>query len=201
MSIEPTDQATRRPGGRTARTRAAVQEASLRLLAERGFTFGMEELAGAAGVHKTTLYRRWPSMGALLADVTGELISSDVPIPDTGSLEGDLRAVAGSIRQLMSHPIHGPALTALSAAPAAITEVTEVLTTFWASRLKALEPLVARARARGEVPAQIDTALIFETLGAPLYYRLLITRRAIDDDAIERAVAVTMASIRADLLH
>uniref|UniRef100_UPI000B1D4F1A TetR/AcrR family transcriptional regulator n=1 Tax=Streptomyces atriruber TaxID=545121 RepID=UPI000B1D4F1A len=61
-STEPASPApgTRRPGGRTARTRAAVRDAVLSGLADHGYPgLTVEYVADHSGVHKTTLYRRW----------------------------------------------------------------------------------------------------------------------------------------------
>ena len=53
---------TSRPGGRTARTAAAVFAAAINELSERGYDdISIETIAARAGVHKTTLYRRWHS--------------------------------------------------------------------------------------------------------------------------------------------
>lgn len=191
----------RRPGGRTARTRQAVQSACLRLLATEGIRgFGMEQLAAEAGVHKTTLYRRWPTMADLLGEVAGELIDRDVPVPDTGSLQGDLRAIGRSIAAVVGDPVSGPALTALFTAPAGVSGIDDQIASFWRRRLAALEPVLARAFERGEVDRGLDAALVFECLGAPLYYRLSITRQPIDDTVVDRAVAVTLSSVGAGLL-
>lgn len=191
----------RRPGGRTAKTGEAVHAACLRLLATRGVRgFGMEELAAEAGVHKTTLYRRWVSMAVLLGDVAAELIGGDIPVPDSGTLEGDLRAIARGIAGVLRDPVKGPAMTALFTAPPDMTEVAAVIAAFWAERLTRLAPVVDRAVARGDIPDS-DVSLVFECLGAPLYYRLLLTRQPIDRAAIERAVQVTLTAIGAGQLR
>ncbi len=65
---------TARPGGRTARTRAAVIQADIGELTEHGYAAGttVEQVAARAGVAKTTIYRRWRSLDGLLADVMAE---------------------------------------------------------------------------------------------------------------------------------
>ena len=190
---------SQRPGGRTQRTRAQVHDAALRLLASRGVGFGMEELAREAGVHKTTLYRRWPTVADLLGQLTAEVIGQDVPIPDSGTLRADLRAFAGSIASVIGHPIRGPAMVALFTAPPEFGEVAAVIDHFWTVRLPALQPITDRAIERSEIPAGTQTALMFESLGAPLYYRLFLTRQPIDDAAVDRAVNVALHAARAGL--
>ena len=59
-----------RPGGRTARTRAAVLAAVVGELAEHGWDqVSVESVAQRAGVHKTTVYRRWGDKNTLVTDV------------------------------------------------------------------------------------------------------------------------------------
>lgn len=181
-----------RPGGRTERTRVAVHQATLRLLAEHGVRFGVEDLAREAAVHKTTIYRRWPDLADLLGEVAAELIGQAVRVPDTGGLETDLRMLARDIAAVIRHPTHGPAMVALFTAPSEFREVHEVIGRFWSSRLALLQPVTDGAVARGELPDDTDTGLLFESLGAPLYYRLFLTRQPVNDDVVERAVQSTL---------
>lgn len=190
---------TLRPGGRTERTRVKIVDAALRLLATRGVGFSMEELARESGVHKTTLYRRWPTTADLLGQVAAEVIGRDVPIHDSGALIKDLRAFADGIAAVIRHRIHGPALVALFSAPPEFVEVTEVIERFWVDRFPLLQPVVDRAIERGEIPAGTKTSQLFESLGAPLYYRLFLTRQPIDNDAVDRAVRVALEAAQSGL--
>src|SRR4051795_1903236 len=85
---------TARPGGRTARTRAAVLDAAFQALAESGYAeLTMDRLAGRSGIHAATIYRRWGSVESIVTDLLVDR-STEIPVPDTGSLAGDLRALA-----------------------------------------------------------------------------------------------------------
>src|ERR1700709_2184913 len=67
-----------RPGGRSTRVRADVHRATLELLAEHpSETLTLPVIAARAGVHPTTLYRRWGSIGELLTDVASSRFSAD----------------------------------------------------------------------------------------------------------------------------
>src|SRR5262245_64364232 len=79
-----------RLGGRSARVRAAVLDATLALLREEGDTFTIPRVAARAGVHETSIYRRWGTREALIVDAVTSRIGAEIPIPDTGSLRDDL---------------------------------------------------------------------------------------------------------------
>src|SRR5580698_9912573 len=94
-----------RPGGRTAETRAAVFAAAEALLREKDpGAISMVEIAGRAGVAPTSLYRRWGDVRTLLTEVAVEGLMRDAPLPDTGTLRGDLRAWARNIAASLSNP-------------------------------------------------------------------------------------------------
>jgi len=87
-----------RPGGRAARVRADVLQAAAELLTEVGYdNMSVEDVATRAGVHKTTVYRRWPTKAALTADAAALHSADAVPIPDTGTVVGDLKVLAREV--------------------------------------------------------------------------------------------------------
>src|SRR3712207_2405643 len=89
---QPTDVARVRPGGRTAEIGARVLDATITELAEHGFAaLTVESVAGRARVNKTTLYRRWRGRSGLLAAAVEAFAAEQAQVPDTGSLDEDLR--------------------------------------------------------------------------------------------------------------
>src|SRR5215217_6240650 len=92
MTCQRPSAATRpRPGGRSARVRRAVLEAAAALLGERGYD-GLElsDVARAAAVHPTTVYRRWGTKRRLVGELLLERGQTLSPTPDTGSVVTDL---------------------------------------------------------------------------------------------------------------
>src|SRR2546425_529533 len=95
----------RRPGGRSARVRAAVHQAVTDLVAERGYgEFTVGDVAARAGVADTSVYRRWGTLEALLTDVALTRLNTQSPMPDTGSLAGDLHAYAAQVAREITGP-------------------------------------------------------------------------------------------------
>src|SRR5690349_24183101 len=76
---------------RSAEADRAILTATVDLLAERGLAaMSIEEVAARAGVGNTTIYRRWPSKGLLALDAFVDSFREEQPLPDTGTLRGDL---------------------------------------------------------------------------------------------------------------
>ena len=72
----------------------AILDATLELLAERGYGFTIDDVAEAAGIHKSTIYRRWSTKAALVGSAVERLAAIEVPIPDTGAPLEDLATLA-----------------------------------------------------------------------------------------------------------
>ncbi|MFI0258895.1 TetR/AcrR family transcriptional regulator [Streptomyces sp. NPDC017056] len=188
-----------RPGGRTARTRQAVLEAVFDELGEGGYAaLTMERIAQRSGVHVATIYRRWRSVEGLVCELMTDL-SAEVPLPDTGTLAGDLRALARAIAAFYSEPRYRGLLEAVVSAAAREPAAADVLREFFDDRLRLAGRMVHRAVDRGELPAEADADAIMAALGAPFYYRLLISRRPVDlrlaDCAADAAWTAALAGV------
>ncbi|MBN6052035.1 TetR/AcrR family transcriptional regulator, partial [Nonomuraea sp. RK-328] len=113
-----------RPVGRGAKVRAAVHAATLAELVDKGYAaLTVEGVAQRAGVHKTTVYRRWKDRESLLVDALAEHMAADVPVPDTGTVEGDLRALARSLVQSYTSPTGRAVLAAMFTGAARLPEI------------------------------------------------------------------------------
>ncbi|MEH3142908.1 MAG: TetR/AcrR family transcriptional regulator [Mycobacterium kyogaense] len=186
---------TRRPGGRSERVRARVLEAALDHLLAAGLTgLSVRDVAAAAGVAETTVYRRWPTPTDLAAAALAEFARSENPIPDTGTFEGDLRALLGQIVDMVSRPEVERLLRAAAALDSALQGAVEARAVFWQGRFAGGARIVERAIERGEVPPDTGPAGVIEFLVAPVYLRLLLLDLPLDDALLEASVRNTLAA-------
>lgn len=184
----------RRPGGRSARVRHDVMAAATELLAEAGYDgLSIEAVADRAGVHKTTVYRRWPTKADLVADALSERSQQHVPVPDTGTLAGDLTALARAVAANIGSDVGAAMARTLVAASITSTEIADTAASFWVERLALTATIVERAVERGEIPSDTDPNLVIEALIGPLYVRLLLTGEPIDEDFARRVAALVTA--------
>ena len=164
-----------RPGGRTAAVHRAVLEAALAELAERGYgglTF--DGVAARAGVHRSTIYRRWSSKEELAGDALLSQAVVAVPMPDTGSAMGDLEQLVVSVAGNIGSAAGEGLLRALVSDAARAPGLVQAASVFWERRFSLAGDVVRRGIARGDLPGDIDVDLFIEALVAPLFFRLLV---------------------------
>jgi AcrR family transcriptional regulator len=186
----------RRPGGRSARVRRQVLDAVQALLVEQGYdALSVDTVADRSGVHRTTVYRRWRDVGGLLADVLDEATDDDWCPPDTGSLEGDLRAVNREVHRALSGD--PPITTALIAASFRSEQAARALRRFWADRYARCDVIVRRAVERGELPAGTEARRLLIATTAPLYHEMVLLGTPTDARLAERSAAEAAIAARA----
>src|SRR5215213_3688277 len=95
-----------------------IRAAILRLLADVGYgALTMDAVASEAGVGKATIYRRWRTKQDLVVDTISEMNRPQEVVPNTGSLEGDLRAMLQSLLAIVTGPAGAATLSLLSTVP------------------------------------------------------------------------------------
>lgn len=163
------------PGGRATRVRNAIATAVDELLREDDWSrITLARVAERAGVHPSTVYRRWESLPELVNATVDERLQAMSPLPDTGTLAGDVRAHAAGIAADLAGRdgtilIRAATITgALGHEPQAAGRDHPL-----ASRTTALAAMFERAANRGEPTG--DAHLYFEYVIGPLYaYALLV---------------------------
>jgi AcrR family transcriptional regulator len=183
---------------RSAEADRAILNAAVDLLAERGLAaMSIEEVAARAGVGKATIYRRWSSKGLLALDAFVTSFQEQQPLPDTGTLRGDLIAALTAWVRAVTGTSMGAMLTGLIAE----AQHDPSLRAAWRERV--LEPLrsqhrimLDRAIARGEIPATVDQEVVLDLFFGAAQHRLLLDHLPLTDDFIGQVVDVILDGIR-----
>src|SRR3954451_1606179 len=187
----------RRPGGRSARVRAAVLQGALDELVERGYAeLSLDAVARRADVHKPTVYRRWGTRESLVLELMRERAAQEVPVPDTGSLRGDLLALATSAAGIAASPPIEAVVRATIGALRHDPALGEIAARFWAERMTIDGEVVARAIERGEAPAGTDGRLVIEAVLGPVHLRLLAGGVKADKKFIEDVVDLVVRGLQ-----
>ena len=188
-------QVRRRTGGRSARVRSAVLQATLQAMAEHGLDgVTISEIARRAGVHATSIQRRWGSRENVALDAMLTYSQEKLPIPDTGSLRDDLIAFARSIAAYLDTPL-GEALARTLAATDDDPALAVNRARFWRARYETARVIVDRAIDRREISAGTDPELALELLVAPLHFRKLFTRQLLDNGFVDHLVATLLRGL------
>lgn len=193
----------RRPGGRSAAVTQAVYDATLDLLAEVGYRdLQLPDVAARAGVNKTTVYRRWPTTAQLVGDLIRDLAVDEVPIPDTGTLHGDLVALLTDVAAIIDRPAVKAIIQAGIPQPTDAPPAVAARVEYWQDRFGRSSEIVRRAIARGELDAGTEPRTLVEYASSPIYFRRLVTGEAVDDAFVEQLAARTIRAFgREDRRH
>jgi AcrR family transcriptional regulator len=148
-----------------------IRQAAAGLMLTRGLDFTMDDVAEAAGVGRASVFRRYPTKRDMLLQAITGLMDAHVAIPDTGSLEGDLRVVVTDTLALWRYPgvahlakqVHGEA----GRDPA----VAEILRTGMRTRMERSWVVYERAIERGELPPDADLWLLTDMFAGLVAYR------------------------------
>ena len=159
-----------------------IRAAILRLLADVGYgALTMDAVASEAGVGKATIYRRWRTKQDLVVDTISDLNRAEATPPDTGSLEGDLRAMLRSLVSVITGPTGAATLSLLSTVPHQPALAEAFRNGPLAVWRQSFEDIWARAEERGEVRPGIAGSVIAETTSALLVQRWLLTGKPVDE--------------------
>ena len=179
-----------------------IRDAILRLLGEVGYgALTMDAVAAEAGVGKATIYRRWRTKQDLVVDTIAVMNQSLATPVDTGSLEGDLRAIVHRLVDV----INGPVGTAIRSLLPAMQHQPALTAAFHEGPLQAWRDTYARvweqAEARGETAAaELLKSVVGESISAPLVQRWLLTGTPVDraygDQVLDEVVLPLLRAAR-----
>jgi AcrR family transcriptional regulator len=166
---------------RDPQRRRAIQEAAMALIAEVGYDrMTVDAIAARSGVSKPTLYRRWPGgKPELVADAIRERHAEAGPVPDTGSLRGDLLALVAIQTGRLLDSIHlaSGLLMQLRTSPELAAVMREHVI---AEERGRWDTVLQRARQRGELPAEPVTPLFADVAGSLIFSRVTISGEPVD---------------------
>jgi AcrR family transcriptional regulator len=172
-----------------------ILNAALSRLVRWGYAqLRVDDVAADAGVAKTTLYRRWSSKEALVADVVRRLYLDRVRATDLGDLRADLVALVRESHELL---FDGPGhvVEDLVRESGASRELAAAIRSTTDARRRAFRQVMNRGVARGELDPSIDHELVIDLLVGPLWTRLLVTDTPLAKDDVETIVDAVMDGV------
>lgn len=181
---------------RNPAARQAVLDAAALLLARPdGAATSIEEIAKASGVSKHTIYRWWPSKGAVLLEAMVEEARKEAAVPPADAVGADLESYLAATFAAAERA--APLLRSAMAEAQRDPRAAEGMRQFTAARREELRHLLQAGQSRGELPGDTDLDLLIDLAYGLLWYRILIGHAPLTADVAARLTR-TLTTVHED---
>jgi AcrR family transcriptional regulator len=159
---------------RSLQSHQAMLQATLELLGEVGFdAMSIDAIAYRAGVGKTTIYRRYASKEELVVDAI-ESVREEIVLPDTGNLQEDIEAIVQNAAETTLSPLGRKTVAMLIGSALSNPQFAEIYwTKYLQPRRRSFAIVLERAKARNEIPRDLDSDLVFDMMSGIMLYALV----------------------------
>lgn len=167
------------------------------MIGELGYDkISIEAIARRAGVSKQTIYRWWPSKGAVILEAATESLSTVVTLADTGDIVADIGTQLTAIVELINTTGFGPAYRCLIAAGQSDAELLRHLfDRIMKPNIEDFGARVTLAQKRGEMRADADWQTMRDLLYGVVEYRL-IHAMPLEPEYIDGVLAIVFGGVR-----
>ncbi len=186
---------------RSSAARQAILEAARELVLSVGYArLTIEGIAAKAGVGKQTIYRWWPSKGAVVFEAflaTGGDAGGSTELPDTGNIERDLKTVLRATVEELLDPSFDAAFRGMAAEIQSDTELArQLVEVLLGPQMKATVRRLERAQRAKQIRRGVDLDVATELLFGPIFHRWLLRTRPLDRAFADTVVAMTLRALR-----
>ena len=187
-----TDDRPRRGRGRrpAAEVRTEILEAAAELLFAEGMgAFTIEKVANRSSASKMTIYKWWPSKGALALDGYFHKVAPQLAFPDTGDIEADLRAQLHAFLRVIRDSPAGRVIAELIGQAQSDPELKAAYLQRYSAPRRALAVgAMEKAKERGQLRANLDPETVVDQLWGACYHRLLLPDQPLTDEFVDALV-------------
>jgi AcrR family transcriptional regulator len=194
-SVNPRRARGRRPA---AEVENDVLEAAGELLFADGMgAFTIEKVAKRSGASKMTIYKWWPSKGALALDGYFHKVEPELRFPDTGDIEADLRTHLHAFLRVIRDSPGGRVIAELIGQAQSDPELkTGYLQRYSSPRRALAVAAIKRAEERGQLRPSLDAESVVDQLWGACYHRLLLPDQPLTDEFVDSLVENLFGGIR-----
>ncbi|MCM0673524.1 TetR/AcrR family transcriptional regulator [Micromonospora phytophila] len=186
------------PLRRSESSRRAILEAALHLCDEEGYgRLTIEAIAARAGVSKKTIYRWWPSKGAVILEAVDDAANVVAQHVDTGDLAADLHTQLTAVINLLNPP-NNSAVTGLISEALHDNELAHDLRErLIQPRITEFKERMRKAQQSGQLPADADLDVALDLLYGPIYHRLVFHLGMPDPEQLHTLIAHALRAFNA----
>jgi AcrR family transcriptional regulator len=170
--------------------RAQILDAAAALLFDEGMAgFTIEKVAKLSGASKMTIYKWWPSKGALALDGYFHRVDPQLEFPDTGDVEADLRAQLHTFLGVIRDSPAGRVIGELIGQAQSDPELKAAyLQRYSGPRREKAVAAMETAKSRGQLRATLDPETVVDQLWGACYHRLLLPDQPLTDEFVDALV-------------
>jgi len=165
-----------------------VLTVTLEALARVGYErLSVPEVAAAAGLNKTSVYRRWPTKAALVQAALARGLGHDAPLREAGELRADLRHFVRRAGEWAQSPVGRGVAEALRGAfddP----ELKVAIGGLMRARSRGPLTLLRRAQRRGDLNPRADLTMALTVMAGALSQRINVERAPVTPTFVRRLV-------------
>jgi AcrR family transcriptional regulator len=182
---------------RSEQSRRAIVEAAGDLMLEGGLNAAtIEAIAARAGVSKATIYKWWPSRGAVALDGFLDRVHHSIAIPEDATTVEALEYQLDELIKLFRDTECGPIMRAIISQVESDAELAKAVRERWLAPRRAVTyEVIRRGIDRGELKPDLDIAVAMDQLYGPLYHRLMFGHANLPADLAHTLVAQLVAGI------
>lgn len=174
-----------------------LQAAGDLLFAEGMSGFTIDKVAALSGASKMTIYKWWPSKGALALDGYFRQVEPELGFPDTWDIERDLRtqlhAFLGVIRDTVGGELIGELIGQAQVDP----ELKAAFLQRYSGPRRALAvAAIRRAQDRGQLGASVDPEVVVDQLWGACYHRLLVPDQPLTAEFVDALLTNLFGGIK-----
>lgn len=166
----------RRPGRpKGDEVRVAILDAARDLLGKKGFSkFTIEAVALKSGAARTSIYRWWPTRGALGMAALMLEAKPRIAYPQTSSAIDDITQQMKRVAEVYGGAVGRSIATIVAESLGDRATMTALIEGYVLPRRDEARNVLKRGIASGELIADLDPDLVIDALYGPIWYRLLV---------------------------
>ncbi|MEW2812051.1 TetR/AcrR family transcriptional regulator [Streptomyces massasporeus] len=144
-----------------------------------------ERVARLSGVSKTTLYKWWPSKGALALDGYFHAVEERLAFEDTGDIRADLTRQLRAFAHIMTGTPAGRVVTELIGQSQTDEDLATAFRSLYSSERRRLAgERLQRAKEQGQIRDDVDVQILVDQLWGAVYHRMLVPDEPVTDDFV-----------------
>ncbi|MFJ4467676.1 TetR/AcrR family transcriptional regulator C-terminal ligand-binding domain-containing protein [Streptomyces sp. NPDC089424] len=155
------------------------------LLSEGIADLTFERVARLSGVSKTTLYKWWPSKGALALDGYFHAVEQSLAFEDTGDIRADLMSQLRAFARILTRTPAGRVVTELIGQSQTDDDLASAFRSMYSSERRRLAgERLLRAQQQGQIRAEVNVQVLVDQLWGAVYHRMLVPDEPVTDDFV-----------------